>query len=67
MKMKNNTYLTAVWLISLFVSIDVGNHALHFLENVGLNVWGARVAGVIVCILVGIIFYNLWIKKVNEK
>lgn len=67
MKMKNNTYLTVVWLISLFVSIDVGNHTLHFLENVGLNVWGARVVGLIVCILVGIIFYNLWIKKVSKK
>ena len=67
MKKKNKTYITIVWLICLFISIDIGNHALHFLTNIGLNVWIARVVGIIVCLLIGTLFYHLWIKKVSEK
>lgn len=67
MEKKNKIYITVVWLISLLISIDMGNHILHFSENIGLNVWIARLIGCIVCILVGILFYYLWIKKVIEE
>lgn len=67
MKKDKKLYMTIVWLICLFVSIDVGNHTLHFFENIGLNVWGARAVGAVACGLMGTILYNLWIKKVSEK
>lgn len=67
MKKDNKLYMTIVWLICLFVSIDIGNHALQFFENIGLNVWGARAIGTITCVLMGTIFYHLWIKRVSEK
>ena len=50
MEKKNKTYITIVWLICLFISIDVGNHALSFFTNIGLNVWFARIIGAIACI-----------------
>ena len=67
MKKDKKLYMTIVWLICLFISIDVGNHALQFFVNFGLNVWGARAVGAIACVLMGTIFYYLWIKKVSEK
>ena len=51
MEKKNKTYITIVWIICLFISIDIGNHALNFFTNIGLNVWIARIIGAIACIL----------------
>ena len=67
MKKDNKLYITIVWLICLFISIDVGNHVLQFFENIGLNVWGARTIGVVACVLMGPIFDHLWIKRISEK
>lgn len=67
MEKKNKIYITIVWLISLLISIGLGTHALHFLENIGLNIWIARFIGCGVCAGVGILFYYLWIKKVLSK
>lgn len=67
MEKKNKTYMTIVWIICLFISIDIGNHVLNFFTNIGLNVWIARIMGAIACILLETIFYYLWIKKVTER
>ncbi|MFR2788066.1 MAG: hypothetical protein ACLTBX_04685 [Clostridia bacterium] len=67
MEKKNKTYMTIVWIICLFISIDIGNHVLNFFTNIGLNVWIARIMGAIACILMETIFYYLWIKKVSER
>lgn len=67
MKKDNKFYMTIVWIICLFISIDVGNHALQFFENIGLNVWLARAIGLFVCVFMGMLFYYLWIKKISEK
>lgn len=67
MEKKNKTYMTIVWIICLFISIDIGNHVLNFFTNIGLNVWIARIMGAIDCILMETIFYYLWIKKVTER
>lgn len=67
MEKKNKTYMTIVWIICLFISIDIGNHVLNFFTNIGLNVWIARIMGAIACILMETIFYYLWIKKVTER
>ena len=66
MEKKNKTYITIVWLICLFISIDVGNHALSFFTNIGLNVWFARIIGAIASILMGTTFYQLCIRKLIE-
>lgn len=67
MKKKNKIYITVVWLISLLISIDIGTHILHFFENIGWNVWIARLIGCGACIVIGMLFYYLWIKRVKEK
>ena len=67
MEKKNKTYMTIVWIICLFISIDIGNHVLNFFTNIGLNAWIARIIGAIACILMETIFYYLWIKKVSER
>lgn len=67
MEKKSKVYVTIVWLISFLISIGLGTHTLHFLENVGLNIWIARFIGCAVCTGVGILFYYLWIKKVLRK
>ena len=67
MEKKNKTYMTIVWIICLFISIDIENHVLNFFTNIGLNVWIARIIGAIACILMETIFYYLWIKKVSER
>ena len=67
MEKKNKTYMTIVWIICLFISIDIGNHVLNFFTNIGLNVWIARIIGAIACILMETIFYYLWIKKASER
>ena len=67
MKKNNNLYMAIVWLICLFISIDIGNHTLQFFKKIGSNVWIARSVGAIACVLMGTILNHLWIKRESEK
>ena len=65
-KNKENFIITIKYLISLFTSIKFGNIVCNFFEKTTVNVWIARGIGAIVCVLAGLMFYCLWIKR-NKK
>ncbi len=66
-KNKENFIITIKYLISLFISIKFGNIVCNFFEKATVNVWIARGIGAIVCVLVGLMFYSLWIKKIKKQ
>ena len=65
-KNKENFIITIKYLISLFISIRIGNIVCNFFEKADINVWIARGIGATVCVLLGLMFYSLWIKR-NKK
>ncbi len=60
-------YITVKWIISLICSVWIGTFAMNILNNIGVNVWIARIAGAIVCVIIGLLFYYLWIKKIEKS
>ena len=65
---KENFIITVKYLISLYISIKIANIVCNFFEKASVNVWLARGIGATVCVLLGLMFYHLWIKKnKNER
>lgn len=65
-KNKEDFIITVKYLISLYISIKIANIVCTFFEKASVNVWLARGIGATVCVLLGLMFYHLWIKK-NKK
>ena len=65
-KNKENFIITIKYLISLYISIKIANIVCNFFEKASVNVWLARGIGATVCVLLGLMFYHLWIKN-NKK
>lgn len=55
--------ITMKYLISLFISVKIGSIVTNFFAKADINVWIARVIGCIICIMIGLIFYSLWINR----
>lgn len=64
---KENFIITVKYLISLYISIKIANIVCNFFEKASVNVWFARGIGATVCVLLGLMFYHLWIKKKKKK
>src|SRR5699024_7074481 len=65
--MKKSNIITLKMVIALLISIGVANYFLiNVLENLSINIWVARSIGLIICGIVEIILYQVWIKKENK-
>ena len=65
--MKKSSVITLKTIIALLISIDIANYFLiNILENLPINIWIARGIGLVICIIVGLILYAIWIKKENK-
>lgn len=58
--MNNNTLK---WIVSIIILVGIGTFIMNILENIEINVWIARIVGVIIAVIVELIFNNLWFKK----
>ncbi len=56
-------YVILKWIISFVLSIRIGTLAMNILGNVDINIWITRVIGAIITAIIGLLFYQLWIKK----
>ena len=52
------------YFFALLVSIELANFMLvNVLENLPINIWVARSIGACICVLIGLVLYQLWLKK----
>lgn len=56
---------TTKYLISLIVSLYIGDFFTDILESRDMNVWIARAIGCGICVIIGLLFFRFWIK--DEK
>ena len=55
---------TLDYLFALLVSIEVANFVLvNILEKLPINIWIARGIGTCICVIIGVVLYQLWLKK----
>lgn len=67
MNQNKSNYITIKWIILLIISVGIGTFFMNVLYNTELNVWIARSIGCLVTVIVGLIFYYLWIKKTPKQ
>ena len=65
--MKKSSIITLKILIALLISIGIANDFLvNILENLPINIWVARAISLVVCIIIELILYMIWVKKENK-
>lgn len=63
---KHDSYITLIWIVSILVSVGVGTFILTVLETTMLNVWISRIVGCTITVIVELLFYYLWIRKIKK-
>ena len=62
--MKKSSIITLKTIIALLICIGIANFMLvNVLENLPINIWVARSIGACICVLIGLVLYQLWLKK----
>ena len=54
-------------MILFIVSAEVGTFICSILENSPMNIWVARSIGCLVSVEIGVLLYELWIKKSTQN
>lgn len=60
---KNKNYVTLKWFISIILSVGIGTFIMNILGIMQINVWITRFIGMLVTVMIGLLFYYLWIRK----
>lgn len=63
---KHDSYITLIWIVSILVSVGVGTFILTVLETTMLNVWISRIVGCAITVIAELLFYHLWIRKIED-
>lgn len=58
--MKN---ITSKWIVSIILSVSIATFIMNILNNIGINVWLARIIGACLAAVIELFLYYLFIKK----